>query len=82
MRMPWNDDSGIRSLRLAYNAAVSAHSSRLRALTEVVMRGDQASRVLIGAEAAAKFRVLEAREKLHAAMAAAMSGKPFDSLTG
>ena len=79
--MPWRDNSGIRSLRLAYNAALSAHSSRLRVLTEVMLRGDRASPLLIGAEAAAKARVIEARQKLHAAMAAAMN-EPLDAPTG
>jgi hypothetical protein len=80
--MPWNDDSVIRSLRLAYNAALDAHSARYRALTETVMRGELPSPTLVGAEAVAKARMIEARAKLHAAMAAAMNGKPPDFLTG
>lgn len=80
--MPWNDDSVIRSLRLAYNAALDAHAACHRALTEAVMRGELPSPTLLGSESAAKVRLIDARAKLHAAMSTAMNGKPPDSLTG
>jgi hypothetical protein len=76
--MPWNDDSVIRSLRLTYNAALAAHLARSRALAESVMRGEHPSPTLVGAEEAAKIRMIEARSKLYAAMATAMNGKPLD----
>ena len=76
--MPWIDDPTIRSLRLAYNAAVAGHSACFRALSELVMRGEQPSSTAIEAEAAAKARMVEARRRLHAAMARAMGAAPAE----
>lgn len=74
--MPWNDASNMQSLRMTYNAAVSAHASCTRALTQVALSGQQPPPDMVAAEARAKTRLVEAREKLHTAMALAMVGKP------
>jgi hypothetical protein len=71
-RMPWNDDPVIRALRLTYNAAVSAHADCSRALTDTALRGERAPQEMVEAEARARVRLADAREKLHAAMAIAM----------
>jgi len=71
-RMPWNSDPTMQALRLTYNAAVAAHAACARALSEAVLRGDQPTPDLVKAEARAKARLSEARERLHTAMAAAM----------
>jgi tellurite resistance protein len=71
--MPWNSNPAMQALRLTYNAAVAAHASCSRALTEATLRGGQASPELIEAEAKAKARLAEAREMLHTAMAVAMA---------
>ena len=73
--MPWNDDPYMQSLRLAYNAAVSAHSNCARALTESALRGDVATKDAVEAEAKARARLNEARRELHAAMARAITGQ-------
>jgi hypothetical protein len=72
--MPWNNDPAMQALRLTYNAAVDAHATCSRALTECVIRGEQPSASLVEAEARAKARLSEARTRLHDAMAQAMSG--------
>jgi hypothetical protein len=72
--MPWDDHPQMRSMRLAYNAALSAHSACARVVSEAVMRGEQPTASMLGAEAAAKVRLQEARAKLHAAMAKALGG--------
>jgi len=74
--MPWNDAPTIQALRMTYNAAVAAHASCTRALTRVALSGEQAQPDMVAAEVKAKARLVEAREKLHAAMALAMVGKP------
>ncbi len=71
--MPWSNDPAVQSLRLTYNAAITAHATRSRALTDAALRGEQATPEMIEAEAKAKARLTEAREKLHAAMARAMT---------
>ena len=75
-RMPWNDDPSIRALRLSYNAALSAHTDRSRALSEATLRGELPSASLVQAEAVARTRLNDARAKLHAAMARAMGCCP------
>ena len=72
--MPWNDDRSIQSLRLTYNAAVTAHRACARALTEATLRGDVPAAPLVEAEQKAKARLEEARTKLHQAMSKAISG--------
>ena len=72
--MPWNKDAAIQSLRLTYNATVSAHAACSRALTEATLRGDVPTPALVEAERKAKLRLDEARVKLHRAMASAISG--------
>jgi len=74
--MPWNDAPTIQALRMTYNAAVAAHASCTRALTRVALSGEQPQADVVAAEAKAKARLVEAREKLHTAMALAMGGKP------
>lgn len=71
--MPWTDDAAVRSIRLAYNAALAAHSSCARALNEATMRGEIPTSELIEAEKRALKQLNEAREKLHAAMASAIA---------
>ena len=72
--MPWNKDAAIQTLRLTYNAAVSAHAACSRALAEATLRGDVPTPTLVEAERNAKQRLEEARRKLHQAMAAAIGG--------
>jgi hypothetical protein len=72
--MPWNKDAVIQSLRLTYNAAVSAHLACSRALTEATSRGDIPTLPLVEAEQKAKVRLEEVRAKLHRAMVSAISG--------
>ena len=67
--MPWTHDRDTQSLRLAYNAAVAAHSNCSRTLTEASMRGDIPSPALLEAERTARLRLEHARAKLHEAMA-------------
>jgi hypothetical protein len=72
--MPWNTDPETQALRLTYNAAVSAHSERARAITAALLRGEQPTAELVEAEAKARAALDEARAKLHAAMSRAMAG--------
>jgi hypothetical protein len=72
--MPWNGEQAIQTLRLRYNAAVSAHAACLRTLTEATLRGDVPDPALVEAERTAKQRLAEARAKLHRAMAQAITG--------
>jgi len=74
-RMPWNDAPTMHALRTAYNAAAAAHASCTRALTRVALSGEQPQPDIVAAEVKAKARLVEAREKLHTAMALAMGGK-------
>jgi hypothetical protein len=71
--MPWNDDPTMQALRLTYNAAVAAHADRARAITDATLCGETPSPAAIEAEAKARLQLAAAREKLHAAMARAMS---------
>ena len=73
--MPWNDDPSMQALRLAYNAAVSAHANCARALTESALRGDIATQDAVAAEAKARAALNQARSDLHAAMARAITGQ-------
>jgi hypothetical protein len=72
--VPWTDDPAIQSLRLTYNAAVSAHADCSRALTEATLRGDLPSQAEIDAEAKARARMNNARAQLHVAMTRAIAG--------
>jgi hypothetical protein len=72
--MPWSDDPAIQSLRLTYNAAVSAHADCSRALREAVLRGDVPLQAAVEAEAKARARMDDARAQLHAAMRNAIEG--------
>ena len=72
--MPWNNDAAIQSLRLTYNAAVSAHAACSRALAEATLRGDVSTPTLEEAARKAKLRLEEARTNLHQAMARAING--------
>jgi len=74
--MPRNDAPPIPELRTAYDAAAAAHASCTRALTRVALSGEQAQPDMVAAEVKAKARLVEARGKLHTAMALAMVGKP------
>ena len=74
--MPWNDAPTIQTLRMTYNAAVAAHASCTRALTRVALSGEQVQPGMVAAEMKAKARLVEARQKLHTAMALAMGSKP------
>ena len=73
--MTSNDAPTINALRVAYNAAAAAHASCTRTLTRVALSGEQPQPDIVAAEAEAKARLVEAREKLHTAMALAMGGK-------
>jgi hypothetical protein len=73
--MPWNDDPAVQALRMTYNAAVSAHSGCAKALTDAALRGEAPSLQMVEAEAKARARLDEARDRLHAAMALAAAGK-------
>jgi hypothetical protein len=66
----------MQALRLSYAAAVTAHASCTRALTDVALRGEQAPSDMVQAAAKARVCLAEARERLHSAMALAMAGKP------
>jgi hypothetical protein len=72
--MPWSKDAVIQSLRLTYNAAVSAHFACSRALAEATLRGDVPTAPLVEAEQKAKARLEEVRANLHRAMVSAISG--------
>jgi len=72
--MPWNDDQAVQALRMTYNAAVSAHAGCSRALTDAALRGERPSPEMVEAEAKARARLDEARDRLHAAMARAAAG--------
>ena len=67
--MPWKHDPNMQSLRLTYNAAVTAHAEHARALTEALIRSETAPAELIEAEAQARHQKEMARRQLHAAMA-------------
>jgi hypothetical protein len=71
--MPWSHDEAIRTLRLSYNAAVSAHADCMRKLTEAAIRGEAPSAAQVQAEASARAYLDSAREKLHTAMAATLT---------
>jgi len=66
----------MQALRMTYNAAAAAHASCTRALTHVALSGEQARPDMVAAEAKAKASLVEARQKLHTAMALAMAGNP------
>jgi hypothetical protein len=72
--MPWNDDSATQSLRLTYNAAVSAHAECSRALAEAASSGSLPSQAATEAEAKAKARLNDARAQLYVAMTRAIEG--------
>jgi len=63
----------MQALRLRYNAAVAAHADCSRALADVSVRGEQPSPAMVKAEAMAKTCLIEARKRLHEAMALAMA---------
>ena len=67
--MPSTHDANMAALRMAYNAAVTTHAERARALTEALIRGETATAELTEAEAMARHQKEMARRKLHAAMA-------------
>jgi len=73
--MPWNNAPATQALRLAYNAAVTAYADRSRVLTEATMQGEQPSADLVEAVDKARAALDAAREKLHRAMALAISGE-------
>jgi len=62
------NDPTTQSLRLKYNAALSAHAACSRTLTEATMRGEIPSPTLVDAEARARVAMEDARAKLFAAM--------------
>ena len=72
--MPWNDDQSMQSLRLTYNAALTAHRACARAVTEATLRGDIPTAALVDAERTSKARLERARTNLHRAMTNAISG--------
>lgn len=72
--MPWSNDATIHSLRLAYNAALTAHAGCARALLEASMRGDTPTAALVETERHAKLQLEESRKKLHDAMKRAIAG--------
>ena len=75
--MPWHNDPEMQALRLAYNAALTAHADRAHAVTEAMLQGQQPPPDLVEAEAKARAHLNAARKRLHDAMASAIrSGDP------
>jgi hypothetical protein len=68
-------DAPLQTLRLKYNAAVTAHQGCMRALTEASMAGAGPSHALVESEAKARQELERAREQLLAAMTQAITGK-------
>jgi hypothetical protein len=71
--MSWNSDPAMQALRLRYNAAVAAHADCSRRLMEIGLAGEQPSAALVEAVEKARDALEDARKKLHAAMADAIS---------
>ena len=73
-RMPWTNNATIDALRMKYNAAFSAHQSCDKALIDVRLCGEVPSQALKEAEIRARAELAEARDRLLAAMTAAITG--------
>ena len=71
--MPWTNSPEIQSLRLQYNAALTAHSASKRTLLEAMINGATPLPELIAAEAKAKALLEDVRAKLLAAMTKAIN---------
>jgi hypothetical protein len=71
--MPRTDDPAMQSLRLTYNAAVSAHADCSRVLTDAALRGELPSQAEIDAGAKARDTMNDARAHLHLAMTRAIA---------
>lgn len=71
--MPWANNSTIDSLRMQYNAALSAHRDRHRAVIEARMQGSL-SPALVENETRARQHLEEIRANLLAAMTRAIIG--------
>ena len=65
------NDAALRTLRMKYKAASSAHGACVEALAGARRRGEQPSQELVEQEAKASRALNEARAKLLAAMAQA-----------
>jgi len=71
--MPWTNSPEIQSLRLQYNAALTAHSAAKRALLDAMIHGATPLPELIEAEAKAKAALEVLRAKLLAEMTKAIT---------
>jgi hypothetical protein len=72
--MPWANNSLIQSLRLQYNAAMTAHKASRQALIGATIEGATPSAELVDAEARARTQLEDIRAKLLAAMTSAIMG--------
>jgi hypothetical protein len=72
--MPWANNPLIQSLRMQYNAALTAHKSSERALLDARMMGTTPSIAMVEAEAKTRASLEEVRGKLLAAMTIAITG--------
>ena len=71
--MPWTNNAVIQSLRLQYNAALSAHSAAKRTLLDAMIDGATPLPELIAAEVKAKAVLEDVRAKLLAEMTKAIN---------
>ena len=69
--MPTSYHAELRSLRMKYKSASTAHEGCTRAIREAKQRGEEPSHVLLEQLAQALLAVTDARAKLLAAMAQA-----------
>ena len=72
--MPWANNATIQSLRMHYNAALTAHSDAKRNLLEAMIDGTSPLPELIATEAKAKASLEDIRAKLLAEMTKAITG--------
>ena len=72
--MPWESGPATQSLRLTYNAALTAHQDCARAVRLAVIEGLDPSHAVVEAETKARRQLDEARHKLLGGMSKAMTG--------
>jgi hypothetical protein len=72
--MPWANNRTIDSLRMLYNAALSAHRDRHRVLIEARIQGVPIPLAAVEDEMRARQQLEEARAKLLAAITKAVNG--------
>ena len=72
--MPWTNNASIQSLRLQYNAALTAHKASRQAVVDAKMDGATPAASLIETERKANALLAEIRAKLLAEMTTAITG--------